>query len=67
MEAFVCVGGCAESAELAHGPGLAAIHGRINPARVGRLAGIAEISVVVEVANVVGVYRLFRSGLRRRL
>src|SRR5881296_1776593 len=43
-----------EAAELAHGPQPAPVHIRINAARVGRLAGVAQIPFVVEIANVFG-------------
>ena len=44
--------GRAEAAELPHRPELAAVHRFVNAARVGWLAGIAEIAVVIEVVDV---------------
>ena len=47
--------GRSEAGEHAHRPELAAIAGRVNAARVGRLAGIAEILVVVPVGGKIGL------------
>ena len=44
-EARVGILGGAEAGELAHGPQAAAVHAGVDAARVGRLAGQAEIAV----------------------
>ena len=55
-EARVGVFGRAEAGELAHGPEALAIHRRVNAARVGRLAGHAEIAIRIPPGQVgVGV------------
>ena len=51
-EALVGVLGGAKAGELAHGPQAAAIHGGMNAARVGRLAGIAEVALRVPAGEI---------------
>src|SRR5688572_13203496 len=53
LVALVRVLGCAESRELTHGPQPAAVAARMNAARVRKLAGIAEVSAIVEIAHIV--------------
>ena len=52
----------AEPGELPHRPELAAVAGRVDAARVGERAGIAEVARVVEAGEVVGACRGARSG-----
>src|SRR5439155_27035677 len=47
LEALVRVLRGAESRELAHGPQPAAVHGRLRAAGIGKLAGEAEIALVL--------------------
>ena len=47
--------GRGEAGEHAHRPELAAVAGRMNAARVGRLAGIAEVLIVVPVGGQIGL------------
>ena len=47
--------GRCKTGEHAHGPELAAVAGRVNAARVGRLAGVAEILIVVPVGGEIGL------------
>src|ERR1019366_3219156 len=47
--------GRGEAGEHAHRPELAAVAGRVNAARVGRLAGIAEILIVIPVSGKIGL------------
>ena len=47
--------GRGEAGEHAHRPQLAAVAGRVNAARVGRLAGIAEVLIVVPVGGKIGL------------
>ena len=47
--------GRGEAGEHAHRPELAAVAGRVNAARVGRLAGIAEVLIVVPVGGKIGL------------
>src|SRR5688572_10607105 len=57
----VCVLGRAEAAELAHGPGFAAVHCRIDAARVRRLPRIAKVFLVVQFADVLRrMYAFYR-------
>ncbi len=53
-EAHVGLLGGAEAREHTHRPGLGAIHRRLHAARVGILAGEAEIAVVVELRSIRG-------------
>src|ERR1700675_2818910 len=43
--------GRGEAGEHAHGPELAAVAGRVNAARVGRLAGITEVLLVIPIGG----------------
>jgi hypothetical protein len=52
LEAGVRVVGRSEAGDLAHRPGLRAIHRRVGPARVGRLPREAEVGEVVESCDV---------------
>ena len=47
--------GRGEAGELSHGPELAAVAGGVNAARVGRLAGIAEVLLVIPVGGQIGL------------
>src|SRR5208283_964369 len=55
LRALVGFLGRGEAGEHAHGPELAAVSGRVNAARVGRLAGVAEILIVVPVGGEIGL------------
>ena len=54
LEAGVGLLGGAETSVLAHGPGLAAVHGRVGAAGVGVLARVPELLGVVEAFEIVG-------------
>ena len=54
LEAGVGLFGGAEAGEHAHGPQAAAMQGGVHPARVGILAGEAQVGQVVEVGEVEG-------------
>ncbi len=51
-EALVGVRGGAESRELAHGPQASAMHGGMNAASVGRLAGEAKIACRIPLLQI---------------
>ena len=58
--------GRAEAGVLAHGPELAAVHGRLHAAGVGVSAGIAQVFFIVEPLHVLGIVEALhrkRSGL----
>src|SRR5687768_5157876 len=66
LEARICIGCHAESAELPHRPMLPAVHGWINSAGVWRLTGIREVFVVIKPPNVFGRIHAFQRNARDR-
>ncbi len=65
LEALVGLARAAEAGELAHGPQAAAVHRGVHAARVGILAGIAEVLRVLE-RRVVGAVERRELGARER-
>src|SRR5580700_9272503 len=52
-ESLVGILSCAEAGKLSHGPQPPAIHRGVNAARIGRLAGLAEIALSVPASEIV--------------